>query len=172
MLALRTGSAFRRIAVYGGARALSTGVTYAPHYQGEKDVSKMLAGMDMIVCDMAGTTIEEGGIVYKTLRKVMTDDGLSVSETEMHPWHGAKKEAVIAHFAEAQGTPPGPELEERVTRCSNKFEEEIEDAYFSPDAPVSLIHPSLMEWISGLQANGCKVSSTRDTLLDSGGSPR
>ena len=81
--------------------------------------------------------------MYKTLRKVMVDDGLSVSEEEMHPWHGAKKEAVIAHFAEAQGTPAGPELDARVQRCGDNFEAEIEKAYFQPDSPVSLIDPSV-----------------------------
>ena len=115
--------------------------------------------MDMIVCDMAGTTIEEGGVVYKTLRKVMVDDGMSVSEEDMHPWHGAKKEAVIAHFAEVQGMAPGSsELEERVHRLGDKFEEEIQEAYFAPNAPVGLIDPTLPEWISGLQSAGCKVS--------------
>ena len=70
--------------------------------------SNILQGYEMMVCDMAGTTVEEGGAVYETLRQVMNDDGVEVSVEAMHPWHGAKKEAVIAHFAEAQGTPAGP----------------------------------------------------------------
>jgi hypothetical protein len=87
----------------------------------------------------------------------MVNDGLSVSEAEMHPWHGAKKEAVIAHFAESQGTPPGPELEKRIAKCGADFEAEIDKAYFQPGSPVSLIHPDVLSWIKNLQAQGTKV---------------
>jgi phosphoglycolate phosphatase len=106
---------------------------------------------------MVGTTVEEGGIVYRTLRQVMVNDGLSVSESEMHHWHGAKKESVIAHFAEAQGTPPGPELEKRIAKCGADFEAEIDNAYFQPGSPVSLIRPHLLTWIQDLQKKGVKV---------------
>jgi hypothetical protein len=106
---------------------------------------------------MVGTTVEEGGIVYRTLRQVMVNDGLSVSASEMHHWHGAKKEAVIAHFAEAQGTRPGPELEKRIAKCSADFEAEIDNAYFQPGSPVSLIRPHLLTWIQDLQKKGVKV---------------
>ena len=67
--------------------------------------STLLSGYELIVCDMAGTTIEEGGMVYETLRQVMVDDGLDVSVEAMHPWHGAKKEAVLEHFARQCDTP-------------------------------------------------------------------
>jgi len=145
-------------AAYSAARCFSSSsVSVSPSYNGETNPSKMLAGIDLLVCDMAGTTVEEGGVVYKTLRKVMVDDGLAVSETEMHPWHGAKKEAVIAHFAEAQGTPAGPELDARVERLGDNFEAEIEVAYFQPNSPVSLIQPNVLEWIADLQSKGTKV---------------
>ena len=48
-------------------------------------------GIQLVVCDMAGTTVEEHGLVYKVLREAMVEHGLSVSEHEMRPWHGAAK---------------------------------------------------------------------------------
>ncbi|CAD7925976.1 unnamed protein product [Amoebophrya sp. A120] len=54
----------------------------------------------LLVCDMAGTTIDEGGLVYTTLQKVMNDAGLEVSNEEMLPWHGAQKTEVVAHFVQ------------------------------------------------------------------------
>jgi len=59
-------------------------------------------GIKLVVCDMAGTTVEEHGIVYKTLRQAMIEHGLTVSEAEMHPWHGAAKGAVTAHFLDRE----------------------------------------------------------------------
>eukprot|EP01001_Neometanema_parovale_P007855 NODE_4143_length_1109_cov_87.211968_g3947_i0.p1 GENE.NODE_4143_length_1109_cov_87.211968_g3947_i0~~NODE_4143_length_1109_cov_87.211968_g3947_i0.p1 ORF type:complete len:260 (+),score=88.63 NODE_4143_length_1109_cov_87.211968_g3947_i0:69-848(+) len=115
-----------------------------------------LDGFDLIVCDMAGTTVDEGGLVYIVLRKVMQDDGLQVTEKEMHPWHGAKKEAVIEFFAKKAGD-SGAKLAARVKKLAAKFLVEIEKAYFSKSSPVGLIDKKLPEWIRSVQAGGTKV---------------
>ena len=61
----------------------------------DKYLAKLSRGLfndiDLLVCDMAGTTVEEGGVVYKVLRESMVAFGLPVTEHDMHPWHGAKK---------------------------------------------------------------------------------
>ena len=46
--------------------------------------------IELLVCDMAGTTVDEQGLVYSTLRACMNDAGLDVSEAEMHARHGAQ----------------------------------------------------------------------------------
>ena len=110
-------------------------------------------------------TIQEGGIVYASLRKAMERDGLQVSEHDMHAWHGAKKEDTIAHFAGAQGTPEA-DLPARVKRIAAIFQELIAEAYFGDISPVRLIDDGLMPWIAGLQARGTKVA------LDTGYPPK
>merc|ERR1719230_594984 len=65
----------------------------------------ILENIDLIVYDMAGTTVQEGGIVYKTLQLSMKEFGLDVPDKDMEPWHGAKKEAVVEHFARLSGKP-------------------------------------------------------------------
>ena len=61
-----------------------------------KRISKgLLDNIDLLVCDMAGTTVSEGGVVYNVLRESMGKHNVHVTEEEMHPWHGAKKESVI-----------------------------------------------------------------------------
>ena len=114
----------------------------------EISLENALENIDLIVADMAGTTIMEGGVVYQTLRAAMNADGLNVSEEDMHEWHGAKKEAVIAHFAEAHGTASDGDVSSRVKRVSQLFESMIHDAYFGEDSPVKLISDDLKEWIS------------------------
>ena len=79
----------------------------------------------------------------------MQEDGLVVSDSEMprrrlrqrpcrprHAWHGAKKEAVIEHFALKAGTPES-EVTERVTRVGEWFVNAIDEAYFN-EASVPL----------------------------------
>jgi phosphonatase-like hydrolase len=117
----------------------------------------ILEGFELMVCDMAGTTVEEGGVVYETLREVMVADGLDVSQEEMHPWHGAKKEAVLEHFCRKAKT-PSKDLEERITRVADNFLEEISKKYFSEDSPVRHIDPMLPGYFRKLRDAGVKVS--------------
>merc|ERR1719291_1185512 len=115
-----------------------------------KPWQEILQDIDLMVCDMAGTTVQEGGIVYKTLRQSMQKHGLQVSEADMHPWHGAKKEAVIEHFAKQAGLSE-TERQEKVKICSKTFTDSIEDAYFSPSAPIGPIDAGLKDWFERLR---------------------
>ena len=54
----------------------------------------------ILVFDMAGTTINENGIVYKTLYNTIKDYGLEINENELTKWHGANKYDVLNHFLE------------------------------------------------------------------------
>lgn len=116
-----------------------------------------LMNIDLLVSDMAGTVVNEGGVVYQTLQRVMIEDGLDVPDEAMHPWHGAKKEAVIEHFAQAQGTRP-EDMEARIVKLSDNFLAAIEDSYFSDNSSVTFIHPELPAWIGSLRAAGVKVA--------------
>jgi len=117
----------------------------------------VLEDIDLMVYDMAGTVVAEGGIVYKTLQGAMIEDGIHVETHEMHPWHGAKKEAVIEHFARRAGTPEA-EMEERVTRVSDWFVGKIDDAYFGESSPIDYIDDNLMGYFKQLKAAGIKIS--------------
>lgn len=135
------------------AASAGPGVSLAPRFL--RRASKgLLEGIDLMVCDMAGTTVEEGGQVYETLQEVMNADGLSVSDEEMHPWHGAKKEAVIEHFA--HGTPPG-EMEARIHRISDAFIASVQEKYFASSKSVSFIRPELPEYFTALRSRGMKI---------------
>jgi len=117
----------------------------------------LLNCIDLVVCDMAGTTVEEGGLVYETLRKVMIDDGLEVSEVAMHPWHGAKKEAVIEHFAKL-GNTSEKDMEDRIIRVGDAFIDTVTKVYFSEDSQLALIRPNLKTYFKQLRKRGVKVA--------------
>lgn len=142
---------------YGAARALSS-VVFSERLQkeGRTDPTKLMNTIDLLVCDMAGTTVEEGGLVYEVLRKSMLEAGLDVSEEAMHPWHGAKKEAVIEHFLIEINT-PGPLISRLVTSIGEDFLRMIDEAYFAQDSVVKYIDPTLPQYIRDLQAQGTKV---------------
>jgi len=123
----------------------------------KKATRQLLADIDLIVYDMAGTTVHEGGIVYKTLQNAMREDGLKVADEDMHPWHGAKKEAVIEHFALKAGTPE-QELEQRVMRIGDWFVNAIDDAYFNEAAAIDHIDIGLLGYFRQLKEAGIKIA--------------
>lgn len=111
-------------------------------------------GIRLVVCDMAGTTVEEHGLVYQVLRQAMLQHGLTLTEAEMHPWHGAAKTAVTQHFLDrepevaAKGVTPGT--------IDSTFENLVAAAY-SKEGATALITPEFPKWASECRASGIKI---------------
>lgn len=118
---------------------------------------RILENIDLMVCDMAGTTVQEGGLVYKVLQQSMTKRGLQVSDHDMEPWHGAKKEAVIEHFARKAGTAE-EELDELITKTAEDFISAIDEAYFDEAATIGPIESGLYGYFKALRASGIKIA--------------
>ncbi len=104
-----------------------------------KCLFRLPSNIKLIICDMAGTTIQENGLVYNTLRKVMNDSGLNVSKKDMKPWYGAKKESVIEHFILNKSIEKKPDIKS----ISDNFDKLIEQEYSKKNS-VTLIHPDLL----------------------------
>jgi len=117
----------------------------------------VLENIDLIVCDMAGTTVQEGGLVYKILQSSMQEFGLEVPDDAMHKWHGAKKEAVIEHFARQSGI-ADHEIEDKVLQVADSFTSAIDDAYFDEASTISHIDVSLFGYFSQLRNAGIKIA--------------
>ena len=129
-------------------------------------------GIKLIVCDMAGTTVEEYGIVYATLREAMMSHGLKVSEDEMHPWHGGKCSRSLCVFFEASKRSGCTAAKGEVLRffvdrqpeagvspevIDGTFEDMIKAAY-AREGSTSLIVPKLPQWIARCQSAGIQVA--------------
>ena len=52
----------------------------------------------MIVLDMAGTTVNEGGIIYKTLFNTLKSFNYDVRENDIKSWHGLNKYHVLDRY--------------------------------------------------------------------------
>lgn len=52
----------------------------------------------MFIFDMAGTVINEGGVVYKTLYETLHNFNVPINETEIQFWHGSNKYEVLDYF--------------------------------------------------------------------------
>ena len=109
----------------------------------------------MVVFDMAGTTINEGGIVYKTLKETLRHHNLSFTEQEFNQFHGINKRDVLNHFIrrEIQGSKKICESNEN--KIYDYFETSLKNNYFKPNT-IKVMDGALPLFIK-LRENNIKV---------------
>ena len=58
----------------------------------------ILQPVKLLVFDMAGTTIDEGGIVYKTLYDTIKTYNTDIQENDIKRWYGSNKYEVLDNY--------------------------------------------------------------------------
>ena len=97
----------------------------------------------MYVFDIAGTTVNEHGLVYKTLKNVIKTAGYEVDDKEFRKFHGKKKFDVINAFA-------NDPIESMI--LFNKFETLLKEQYFETD--LISVMPHTFESFDKIRNNG------------------
>ena len=106
---------------------------------------------------MAGTVINEKGLVYSTLYDTIKEGNINIQESEIKEWHGINKREVIKHFVEHRYLGNIPK-EKKICLLNEKFNESIRNHYFDKNSPLELIHPELPNTFEKLRLNGVKVA--------------
>lgn len=110
--------------------------------------------IELVVLDMAGTTVNEHGIVYRALEDAVTAAGATVSATDLQTWMGADKVEAISALLELGGVPADPVL---VAKQFDHFRELLTQRY-AQFPPVAL--PGVEDALIELKARGIKVGLT------------
>jgi phosphonatase-like hydrolase len=98
--------------------------------------------------DIAGTTVEEQGTVYRVLAEVVAEHGTPAADEQLRHWMGADKRAALAALTGDPGA-----TEELHTR----FVERLNAAYAErPPVPI----PGVPEALARLRASGIQVALT------------
>uniref|UniRef100_A0AB39JDV8 Phosphonatase-Like Hydrolase n=1 Tax=Florenciella sp. virus SA2 TaxID=3240092 RepID=A0AB39JDV8_9VIRU len=114
----------------------------------------------LMVFDMAGTTVNENGIVYKTLFKTLNQYGLSVTEKDIEKWHGSNKYHALEHFLynSFNNTEINHRNYELEKNTLNKlFDHNLKVEYFEK-SNISLIDESMPELFNNLRSQGIKIA--------------
>lgn len=110
---------------------------------------------ELVVLDMAGTTIDDGQQVYRVLGETAIANGVPPGEIDIHRWHGAAKhEALRAMLAASGGTPPSDDVLEAVVA---DFRNRLAAAY-AEHPPRAL--PGVREALADLRAAGVRIALT------------
>jgi len=114
-------------------------------------------GITLMVCDMAGTVINEGGLVYKTLYETLKNNNIPVKKSDMNDWHGQQKQQVISDMIDKY-LPHEMYKNDVKNYCYDEFDVCLNDAYFGAHSSISLIDPELPNFFQRLRFNGVKIA--------------
>ena len=106
---------------------------------------------------MAGTVINEGGLVYKTLYETLKSNNIPVKKSDMNDWHGQQKRQVISNMIDKY-LPHEMNKGEIKNYCYDEFDVKLDDAYFGKHSRISLIDPELPNFFQRLRFNGVKIA--------------
>tara|TARA_Y100000389_G_C17372108_1_gene469601 strand:+ start:375 stop:1082 length:708 start_codon:yes stop_codon:yes gene_type:complete len=111
----------------------------------------------LLVCDMAGTIINEKGIIYKAIGSTLNKLGYPMSVDESKTWHGRdKREVLYKHITSYYGFPNKKHIMDRVNKAEKLLLTELEQKYFE-DNNIELIDKELLDFFGKLRADGIKV---------------
>jgi phosphonatase-like hydrolase len=79
-----------------------------------------MAELDLVIFDMAGTTVEDGGQVPAAFAAALAEQGVTVSAAEMNAVRGASKRQAVLEL-----TPPGPDRAERAAATYTAFKQHL-----------------------------------------------
>ena len=114
----------------------------------------------MVVFDMAGTIIQENGIVYSALHETLQDYKLGVNLNEINKWHGANKYEVLDHYIknnEIYNMNHERKKKEIQQELYNHFNKKLKDYYFL-DNKIELINTNLPDIFEGIRKKDIKVT--------------
>ena len=103
----------------------------------------------MIVSDMAGTTINESGIIYNSIKKTINKLGYPVTDNDKYSWYGLDKHEAIKNHLEKHNE----KVDEHTLQCADKIlMNQLEKEYFESDK-ISLIDRDLKKFINYIRYN-------------------
>jgi phosphonatase-like hydrolase len=120
----------------------------------------------LVVFDISGTIIEDGGEVLTALVSALKKSGIACSADELKEWRGASKREVISHFVRRQASMPSSQT---VERTYGLFRCELEELYRKSVNPV----PGAVATFEWCREHGMQLATTtgfhseiRDLILE------
>jgi len=111
--------------------------------------------IELVVLDIAGTTVEEHGAVYRALEDAVTAAGASPTSDQIQTWMGAgKREAIRGLLTGSDGSVPADAV---VDATFDDFSRRL-DARYRETAPTAM--PGVTETLEWLHAEGIKIALT------------
>jgi phosphonatase-like hydrolase len=114
--------------------------------------------ISLLVCDMGGTTVNESGLIYKSLFNTLSKLGYNPCETDVSNWTGLGKRHVLYSEIYKKTFPQGcHDISWRVDEAEKCLFKELTEQYFN-QSRVELIDENLLDLFDRSRMNGIKVA--------------
>jgi phosphoglycolate phosphatase len=110
--------------------------------------------IQLVAFDMAGTTIDDHGLVYEALAESVRETGATLAPADLQQWMGTEKSSAITALLRLGGVTPEPAT---VDAAFDRFREILAASYHS-HPPVAL--PGVEAALRELRARGIRVALT------------
>jgi phosphonatase-like hydrolase len=107
----------------------------------------------LCVFDMAGTVVQENGIVYDTLYETIKYFKIPIKRFEINRWHGANKQEVLNYFLEREES--NCVMERQV--MYEHFDTQLKEKYFD-GTDLSLMDESIPTLFESLRNKDIKIA--------------
>ena len=108
-----------------------------------------MASIDLVIFDMAGTTVEDGGQVPAAFTAALAEQGVSVTPAEMNAVRGASKRQAVLEL-----TPPGADRAERAASTYAAFKQHLAQSFAGSARAI----PGTAETFAWLRERSIKVA--------------
>ena len=108
----------------------------------------------LLVSDMAGTTVQEKGIVYSALFRTIKIIKPNLQKSEITRFTGHKKSDVIKHFVLNENIISPKSI---IKNLNSEFNYFLKKEYMN-NPTIKLIHPDLPDYFNMLRYNGIRVA--------------
>lgn len=117
-----------------------------------------MRNVKMLVLDMSGTTINDNGIVYKTLLDTIREFNLNVNRKEIPEWYGLNTYSIMDRYFDNQVYDIDTVRLETYRQCLySKFENSLKEQYFESNT-LSLINNELPEKLESIRRKDIKIT--------------
>lgn len=116
-----------------------------------------MKAIELVVFDMAGTTVEDGGQVGDAFRGALAEHGIAVDDGALLAWRGASKRDVLRHFVEGQFGHGNADNARRIELAYAAFRERLERSYAEGGVRVVAGAEETFTW---LRERGIQVALT------------
>tara|TARA_Y200000002_G_scaffold151973_1_gene125630 strand:- start:635 stop:1351 length:717 start_codon:yes stop_codon:yes gene_type:complete len=115
--------------------------------------------INFLICDMAGTVINENGIIYNSLEKVLKNIGCVITSDMKESWYGKEKRRVLIDTIYDMNIDYSqePNLKYLFAKAERELETELNKNYFE-NGEIELIDSSLLDFFANLRINGVKIA--------------
>lgn len=114
-----------------------------------------MSGLELIVLDLAGTLIDDGGAVLNAFRLALRSEAIAFAEADLQAARGANKAEVLQGIAD-RALGPGADAAARAARAYRRFDAALQAEY--RDGPLQPI-PGVEQALQQLRALGLKLAT-------------